>query len=62
MQDAIDFDADISPEEMSIMQSMGIPFLFDTTQVRQQEMLTISRARSGCTQQPCPASAGQATS
>ena len=30
----IDFDADISPEEMSFMQQMGIPFLFDTTQVR----------------------------
>ena len=29
----IDFDADISPEEMSIMQAMGIPFLFDSTQV-----------------------------
>ena len=29
----IDFDADITPEEMQMMQTMGIPFLFDTTQV-----------------------------
>ena len=29
----VDFDADISPEEMAVMQAMGIPFLFDTTQV-----------------------------
>lgn len=33
----IDFDADISPEEMQMMQSMGIPFLFDTTQGKQVE-------------------------
>ena len=29
----VDFDADISAEEMQMMQAMGIPFLFDTTQV-----------------------------
>ena len=29
----IDFDADITPEEMQMMQSMGMPFVFDTTQV-----------------------------
>ena len=29
----IDFDADITADEMQMMQSMGIPFGFDTTQV-----------------------------
>ncbi len=28
----VDFDADITPEEMQMMQSFGIPFGFDTTQ------------------------------
>ena len=31
---AIDLDADISPEEMQMMQAMGIPTGFDTTHVR----------------------------
>ena len=29
----LNFDADITPEEMQMMASMGIPFGFDTTQV-----------------------------
>ena len=29
----LSLDADISPEEMQMMQAMGIPFGFDTTQV-----------------------------
>jgi U4/U6.U5 tri-snRNP-associated protein 3 len=28
----VDFDADITPEEMQMMAAMGIPFGFDTTQ------------------------------
>ncbi len=28
----MDFDADITPEEMQMMAGMGIPFGFDTTQ------------------------------
>ena len=30
---ALKLDADISPEEMQMMQAMGIPFGFNTTQV-----------------------------
>ncbi|KAK9796707.1 hypothetical protein WJX73_006872 [Symbiochloris irregularis] len=33
----VDFDADISAEEMQMMQAMGIPFLFDTTQGKHVE-------------------------
>ena len=40
----IDFDADISPEEMMMMQSMGIPFLFDSTQVQACPVLRSSSA------------------
>ena len=29
----LNFDADITPEEMQMMATMGIPFGFDTTQV-----------------------------
>ncbi len=30
----LNFDADITPEEMQMMATMGIPFGFDTTQVQ----------------------------
>ena len=29
---AVDFDADITTEEIDMMRMMGIPFIFDTTQ------------------------------
>lgn len=35
----LNFDADITPEEMQMMASMGIPFGFDTTQVQCRDHL-----------------------
>lgn len=35
----LNFDADITPEEMQMMASMGIPFGFDTTQVQSTDHL-----------------------
>ena len=38
----LNFDADITPEEMQMMASMGIPFGFDTTQVIYRQPLVVS--------------------